>query len=126
MLLVSLTGNILALHTLMVGKGGLAKRRSKTIFLHITLADVLVTMFPMAGTNVYHLSNQHLPIGSPGQMIWEILEREWLAGLVFCKMFKFFQTFALASSNYMLVALAMDRHRAVTKPLSVTGSPYRL
>jgi hypothetical protein len=59
-------------------------------------------------------------------MIWEILDREWLAGLVFCKMFKFFQTFALASSNYMLVALAMDRHRAVTKPLSVTGSPYRL
>ena len=59
-------------------------------------------------------------------MIWEILDRKWMAGLVFCKMFKFFQTFALASSNYMLVALAVDRHRAVTKPLSVTRSPYRL
>ena len=53
------------------------------------------------------------------------MDREWLAGLVFCKMFKFIQTFALASSNYMLVALAVDRHRAVTKPLTVTGSPYR-
>ena len=59
-------------------------------------------------------------------MIWEILDRKWLAGVVFCKMFKFFQTYALASSNYMLVALAVDRHKAVTKPLSVTGSPYRL
>ena len=119
-------GNSLVMYNLMLGRDSLGKKRSKTLFLHITLADVMVTIFPMAGTNVYHLSNQHLPIGSPGQMIWEILEREWLAGLVFCKLFKFFQTFALASSNYMLVALAMDRHRAVTKPLSVTGSPYRL
>ena len=54
-----------------------------------------------------------------------MLDREWLAGLVFCKMFKFIQTFALASSNYMLVSLAVDRHRAVTKPLTVTGSPCR-
>ena len=59
-------------------------------------------------------------------MIWEILEREWVAGLLFCKVFKFFQTYALASSNYMLVALAMDRHRAVTKPLKVSGSQNRL
>ena len=48
--LFSLIGNSLALYTLMLGKGGLGKRRSKTIFLHITLADVLVTLFPMAGT----------------------------------------------------------------------------
>ena len=44
-----------------------------------------------------------------GQVIWEILEREWVAGGFFCKVFKFIQTYALASSNYMLVALAMDR-----------------
>ena len=48
-MLLSLTGNSLALFTLMVGKGGLAKRRSKTIFLHITMADMLVTLFPMLG-----------------------------------------------------------------------------
>ena len=48
--LFSLIGNSLALYALMLGKGGLGKRRSKTIFLHITLADVLVTLFPMAGT----------------------------------------------------------------------------
>ena len=41
-------------------------------------------------------------------------------------MFKFLQTYALASSNYMLVALAMDRHRVVTKPLSVISSHSRL
>ena len=46
----SLIGNSLALYTLMLGKSSLGKKRSKTIFLHITLADVLVTLFPMAGT----------------------------------------------------------------------------
>ena len=45
----SLIGNSLALYTLMLGKSSLGKKRSKTIFLHITLADVLVTLFPMAG-----------------------------------------------------------------------------
>ena len=54
------------------------------------------------------------------------MEREWVAGQLSCKVFKFIQTFALASSNYMLVALAVDRHRAVTKPLTVSGSPNRL
>ena len=58
-------------------------------------------------------------------MIWDILERKWVAGLVFCKVFKFFQTYALASSNYMLVALAVDRHKAVTNPLAASRSPYR-
>ena len=53
------------------------------------------------------------------------MEREWVAGRLFCKVFKFIQTFALASSNYMLVALAVDRHKAVTRPLTVSGSPNR-
>ena len=54
------------------------------------------------------------------------MEREWVAGWMFCKLFKFIQTYALASSNYMLVALAVDRHRAVTRPLTVSRSPTRL
>ena len=54
-----------------------------------------------------------------------MFEREWVAGWLFCKVFKFIQTYALASSNYMLVALAMDRHRAVTKPLMVSRSINR-
>jgi hypothetical protein len=45
-------GNSLVLYNLMLGRDSLGKRRSKTLFLHITLADVLVTMFPMAGNLV--------------------------------------------------------------------------
>jgi hypothetical protein len=32
----------------------------------------------------------------------------------------------MTSSNYMLVAITLDRHRAITRPLTVPGSPYRL
>ena len=42
-------GNSIVLYNLMLGNYSLGKKRSKTIFLHITLADVMVTMFPMAG-----------------------------------------------------------------------------
>ena len=62
----------------------------------------------------------------PGQMIWEGLGRHWYGDVIFCKMFKFLQTFSLTSSNYMLVAIAMDRHRAITRPLTMPGSPYKL
>ena len=57
-----MVGNCLVLYNLMLGRDSLGKKRSKTLFLHITLADVLVTMFPMAGTFVYDDSNQHLQI----------------------------------------------------------------
>ena len=53
------------------------------------------------------------------------MERRWVGGLAFCKMFKFLQTFSLASSNYMILALALERHRVVTRPLAVSSSPYR-
>ena len=59
-----------------------------------------------------------------GQMVWDMMDH-WVAGWLFCKVFKFLQTFALTSSNYMILALSVERHRAVTKPLSVANSPYR-
>ena len=46
---IAFTGNVLALYTLLAGKGGLTMKRSKIIFLHITLADMLVTLFPILG-----------------------------------------------------------------------------
>jgi len=108
LMLLSVTGNCIALYVLTLGRNSLVgKRRSRTMFLHITLADILVTLFPMAG-----------------QMVWDMMDH-WVAGWVFCKVFKFLQTFALTSSNYMILALSVERHRAVTKPLSVANSPYR-
>ena len=58
-------------------------------------------------------------------LVWEMMERRWVGGLATCKIFKFLQTFSLTSSNYMILALALERHRAVTRPLAVASSPYR-
>ena len=52
LMILALVGNSLALYTLMMGSGGLAKKRSKIIFLNITLADFLVTLFPMLGNKI--------------------------------------------------------------------------
>ena len=49
LIIFSFVGNSLVLYNLMLGKDSLGKKRIKTLFLHLALADVLVTMFPMAG-----------------------------------------------------------------------------
>ena len=79
------------------------------MFLHVTLADLMVTVFSVAG-----------------QLVWEVLDRKWLGGFIFCKIFKFLQTYSLTTSNYMILALALERFRAVTKPLSLLTSPHSL
>ena len=95
-------------------RSSLGKRRSRTMFLHITLADIMVTLFPIAGQQSPHqghstkvdpdsrtqqtaftssqTSDQHLPLLDtqtsdlvPGQMVWEIMDRRWTAGWGFCK-----------------------------------------
>ena len=52
LIIFSVIGNCLVLYNLVLGKDSLGKKRSKTLFLHITLADVMVTVFPMAGNPV--------------------------------------------------------------------------
>ena len=50
--MIALVGNSLALFTLMMGRGRLAKKRSKIFFLNIMLADFLVTLLPMLGIKI--------------------------------------------------------------------------
>lgn len=107
LVVMSIIGNTLAAHKLLKKKA--RKTRTTILFLHLTFADILVTVFPMAG-----------------QMTWESLDLVWYANSEFCKLFKFLQTFALVSSNYMLVAIAVDRHQAITRPLATPLSSYWL
>ena len=41
--------------------------------------------------------------------MWTIVDSEWEFGDTACKLFKFFQTFGLTSSTYLVVAIALDR-----------------
>ncbi|XP_076352707.1 gonadotropin-releasing hormone II receptor-like [Tachypleus tridentatus] len=66
------------------------------LFFNLTVADILVTLVTMCS-----------------QLDWEFIDREWIAGEVFCRIFKVFQTFTMVSSNYILLVIAIDRHTAV-------------
>ena len=53
-----------------------------------------------------------------GELMWTIVDREWRYGDTMCKLFKFFQTFGLTSSTYLVVAIGLDRLWAIVTPLS--------
>ncbi|XP_050401593.1 arg8-vasotocin receptor [Patella vulgata] len=51
------------------------------------------------------------------QLVWEHMEREWLAGGFLCKTYKFCMSFSMFASANMLVVIAIDRHQAIRSPL---------
>lgn len=74
--------------------------RVNAFILNLTFADLLVILLAV------------LP-----QLVWEYVDRQWLAGDVMCRLVKFLQSFSMISSNYMLVVIAIDRHQAIRAPL---------
>lgn len=74
--------------------------RVNAFILNLTFADLLVIVIAV------------LP-----QLIWEYVDREWTAGPVMCRLVKFFQSFSMLASNYILVVIAIDRHQAIRAPL---------
>lgn len=70
-----------------------------TLILHLSVADLLVTIFCMAG-----------------EAIWSY-NVAWLWGNVTCKMFKFLQMFSLYLSTFVLVLIGVDRFIAVRYPM---------
>ena len=54
-------------------------------------------------------------------IIWKITI-SWEAGLVACKLIRFFQASVTYASTYVLVALSIDRYDAITHPMNFSGS----
>nr|XP_037268749.1 oxytocin receptor-like [Rhipicephalus microplus] len=105
MLVLSLVGNSFVCYRLLTSR---RRRLIKTqvLFLNLTFADLLVTLITMNS-----------------QLLWEIVGRVWVAGEIPCRMFKVLQTYALVSSTYMLVGIAVDRHFAICSPLTPAPKP---
>ncbi|XP_012222605.1 gonadotropin-releasing hormone receptor [Linepithema humile] len=70
-----------------------------TLILHLSVADLLVTIFCMAG-----------------DAIWSY-NVAWLWGNAACKIFKFLQMFSLYLSTFVLVLIGIDRFVAVRYPM---------
>ena len=75
------------------------KSRVKKLILHVAISDLLVVF-----------------LASLTQLIWEY-DRHWKAGEPFCKIIRYTTSFAMMSSNNMLVVLSIDRHEAIMHPL---------
>lgn len=78
-----------------------------TLILHLSMADLLVTVFCMAG-----------------DAIWSY-NVAWLWGNAACKIFKFLQMFSLYSSTFVLVLIGVDRFVAVRYPMKGLNTSQR-
>ncbi|XP_072269892.1 probable G-protein coupled receptor 150 [Pyxicephalus adspersus] len=95
---VALLGNSLVLYMICSGKD--KKRKINFLIIHLALADLYVSL-----TTLF------------SQIIWEVLEDEWLAGDVACRIFKVFQVSGLFASSNIITILALERHHVITNPL---------
>nr|XP_037274651.1 gonadotropin-releasing hormone receptor-like [Rhipicephalus microplus] len=109
MIVTSVIGNSVVCWKLVVQRRHRRISKARVLFLNLAIADLLVACVTMTS-----------------QVVWEVMGRLWIAGDFFCRFFKFLQTFALVSSTYMLVTIAVDRHIAVTTPLAPSPDPWKL
>ncbi|XP_065311703.1 probable G-protein coupled receptor 150 [Dermacentor albipictus] len=109
MIVTSVIGNTVVCWKLVVQRHHRRLSKARVLFLNLAVADLLVACVTMTS-----------------QVVWEVMGRLWIAGDAFCRFFKFLQTFALVSSTYMLVTIAVDRHIAVATPLAPSPDPWRL
>lgn len=79
-----------------------------TLILHLSIVDLLVTLFCLAG-----------------EAAWSYTVA-WLAGNAECKMFKFLQMFSLYLSTFVLVLIGVDRFVVVKYPMKSLNTSRRL
>ncbi|CAN8017476.1 unnamed protein product, partial [Ixodes persulcatus] len=109
MIAFSTAGNSVVCWKLLTRRRRRCSFKAQVLFLNLAIADLLVTLVTMTS-----------------QMVWEIMGRVWVAGDAFCRMFKVLQTFTLASSTYVIVSIALDRHFAIVSPLAKCPGPWKL
>ncbi|XP_075747708.1 oxytocin receptor-like [Rhipicephalus microplus] len=109
MIAFSVSGNSVVCWRLLRNHRRRRYQKAHVLFLNLAVADLLVTTVTMTS-----------------QTVWEVMGRVWIAGDAFCRVFKVLQTFALASSTYMIVSIALDRHFAIVYPLARCPAPWRL
>ncbi|XP_056393755.1 probable G-protein coupled receptor 150 [Hyla sarda] len=97
--MVALVGNSIVLYKICRGKD--KKRKINFLINHLALADLYVSFMTLFS-----------------QIVWELLEDEWLAGDVSCRIFKVFQVSGLMASSNIIAIVALERHHAIMNPLS--------
>ncbi|KAM8960799.1 putative G-protein coupled receptor 150 [Pelodytes ibericus] len=101
-LVVSLVGNSVVLYMTCCGKAKNNKIKKKVNFLfaNLAVADLFVSIMAYFAT-----------------ILMELMDYEWLAGDVFCRIYKTFQISALLASSNMIVIIALQRQHVIKNPL---------
>jgi gonadotropin-releasing hormone receptor len=112
MAIVSLLGNIatmLNIHRNRSNRRAIRHNCSAiySLIFHLSISDVLVTGFCIIG-----------------EAVWSYTVA-WLAGNIFCKVFKVLQMFSLYLSTYVLVLVGIDRWVAVKYPMKSLNTAKR-
>ncbi|XP_020368391.1 probable G-protein coupled receptor 150 [Rhincodon typus] len=96
---LALIGNLAVLHRNYCSKS--RRRKMDELVSNLAVADLCVSVLLLLA-----------------QIIQEVLEEEWQAGDLACKMLKVFQAFGLIASSGIIVIVALERHHVIVNPLA--------
>ncbi|XP_015175953.1 PREDICTED: gonadotropin-releasing hormone receptor [Polistes dominula] len=106
--IVSLIANLATIYSVIKNR---RKRQSwsaiYTLILHLSIADLLVTIFCIGGEAIWSYTVQ------------------WIWGNISCKIFKFLQVFSLYLSTFILVLIGVDRFVAIRYPMKSLNTTHR-
>ncbi|XP_069694875.1 gonadotropin-releasing hormone receptor-like [Periplaneta americana] len=112
MAVLSFVGNVWTIVSIRMNRSGKRSHQTwsavYTLILHLSIVDLLVTMFCIVG-----------------EAAWSFTV-EWLAGNAECKIFKFLQIFSLYLSTFVLVLIGVDRFVVVKYPMKSLNTAKRL
>ncbi|XP_078070003.1 putative G-protein coupled receptor 150 [Mustelus asterias] len=95
---LALIGNLAVLHKICCNKS--RRRKIDFLIINLAMADLCVSKLTLLT-----------------QIIWEVLEGEWLAGDLACRFFKVFQVFGPIASSSIIALIALERHQVIVNPL---------
>ncbi|XP_035897734.1 gonadotropin-releasing hormone receptor isoform X1 [Anopheles stephensi] len=112
MAIVSLLGNFATMWNIQKNRKSRRVTRHNwsaiySLIFHLSIADVLVTGFCLIGEAAWYYTV------------------DWVAGNIFCKLFKVCQMFSLYLSTYVLVLVGVDRWVAVKYPMKSLNTARR-
>ncbi|XP_035783037.1 gonadotropin-releasing hormone receptor-like [Anopheles albimanus] len=112
MAIVSLLGNVATMWNIQKNRKSRRVTRHNwsaiySLIFHLSIADVLVTWFCIIGEAAWNYTVH------------------WVAGNIFCKLFKVGQMFSLYLSTYVLVLVGVDRWVAVKYPMKSLNTARR-
>ncbi|KAG8290518.1 G-protein coupled receptor activity protein [Homalodisca vitripennis] len=110
MAVLSLVGNLLTIYSIHTSRHSRRQRHQSAMYsliLHLSVADLLVTVFCLGG-----------------EAVWSYTVA-WLAGNLACKLFKFLEMFSLYLSTFVLVLIGVDRFLAVRYPIKSLSTAKR-